>query len=108
MGNEIKIDDSIIKHAEDFIPEVIRINRFMIALSKLYIDGFRSYQGKARQEVDAYGRQVLHQIEQLSNNYLCLSNELKSIVEAFMMADKNAEENINAFYEKIIESSLRE
>ncbi len=36
MANEIKIDESIQKYAEEFVPEIIRINRYLQLLTNLY------------------------------------------------------------------------
>lgn len=48
---------------------------------------------------------MLQQIAVLSQNYTCLSNNLFSLVEAFLEFDKDNEEKLRQFYSTIITKS---
>ena len=97
MANEIKIDESIQKYAEEFVPEIIRINRYL---------QFSFYKGEARKEIDTYKDELIKQVTDLSNNYSVLANNLITIVLEFLAMDSEAEAKINAFAQTINERSL--
>lgn len=106
MANEIKIDESIQKYAEEFVPEIIRINRYLQQLTNLYETEFSFYRGEARKEIDTYKDELIKQVTDLSNNYSVLANNLITIVLEFLAMDSEAEAKINAFAQTINERSL--
>lgn len=105
MSNEIKINTQIQSYAEDFIPNALKINNFLNELSSLYSDELRTYSGEANKEISTYSSSMLQQIVVLSQNYTCLSNNLFSLVEAFLEFDKDNEEKLRQFYSTIITKS---
>lgn len=106
MVNEIKIDESIQKYAEEFVPEIIRINRYLQQLTNLYETEFSYYRGEAREEIDTYKGELIKQVSDLSNNYSVLANNLITIVLEFLAVDSEAEAKINTFAQTINERSL--
>ena len=106
MANEVKIDESIQKYAEEFVPEIIRINRYLQLLTNLYETEFSFYKGEARKEIDTYKDELIKQVTDLSNNYSVLANNLITIVLEFLAMDSEAEAKINAFAQTINERSL--
>lgn len=101
MRNEIKINTQIQLYAEDFIPYVIKMNHFLKRLSSFYSDELSLYCGEAKTEISTYSSSMLNQIVVLSQNYTCLSNNLSSIVEAFLQFDEESEKKIKQFISTI-------
>ena len=101
MNNEIKINTQIQSYAEDFIPYVMKMNNFLKLLSSFYTDELNLYSGEAKKEISTYSSSMLNQIAVLSQNYTCLSNNLYSIVEAFLKFDEESEMKINQFISTI-------
>lgn len=96
--SEIKINKEIMNYAQEFVPEAIRISRFLEKLTIVYEEGFRNYQGEAKQEIEAYKEQLLKQIEVLNTNYLALSQNLLIVIESFLEMDLQLKQT---FYEGI-------
>lgn len=105
MSNEIKINTQIQLYAEEFIANAFKINNFLTELSSLYSDELSLYCGEANKEISTYSSSMLQQISVLSQNYTCLSNNLFSLVEAFLEFDKDCEEKLKQFYSTIITKS---
>lgn len=105
MSNEIKINKQIQTYAEDFIPYAMKIDNFLKQLSSLYSDELRFYIGEAQKEISTYSSSTLQQISVLSQNYACLSENLRAIVVAFLEFDNDSETKINQFYSTVINKS---
>lgn len=87
MAEVISINEEVLAYAKKMIPLVIEMQSF-VKKEEAWYGAFDNYVGGAKQEIVDYRDAQLKQFAILMEGYVTLSQELYSIVEAFMSSDE--------------------
>lgn len=94
MSEIITINEELIRYTEEMLPIALKMEYFARKQQELY-DTFNSYIGSAKEEIDTYKEPQMKQIQTLNQGYMCLANNLTTIIQDFLALDEKRSTEFN-------------